>query len=193
MSSKSAKQIPTCCKGSFFTAFYPSHKKCYLCTATLHWPLIKWCMMESKLLLKCKYSLKRQISNQSKKFKTYMTRELILMWERLSTNALIMFSNFRPKTLKASNLQNYIIFAIISLSKMLRPTDLNSWVGNWEHLTSMEKVFTNSMKDNMSHQLPSTAQSIRGNLISSEIIWGRWKHQCFSNVNIFWWHNLHSF
>ena len=125
------------------------------------------------------------ISNHSKIFKTYMmTRKLIVMWERFSTSALITFSNFWPKTLKASHLQNYIIFAIISLSKMLRPTDLNSWVGNWEHLTSMEKVFTNSMKDNMSHQLPSTAaQSIRGNLISSEIIWAIWKHQCLSNVN----------
>ena len=49
---------------SLIKSLYPSNKKCYLCTATLHWPLIKWCMMESKLLLNCKYSLHRHFKPQ---------------------------------------------------------------------------------------------------------------------------------
>ena len=54
----------------------------------------------------------------------------------------------------------------------------------------MEKVFWNSMKDNMS-QLPPTAQSIKGNLISSQMIPGKWNRarQCLQlkteQVNLF--------
>ena len=169
---------------SLIKSLYPSNKKCYLCTATLHWPLIKWCMMESKLLLNCKYSLHRHFKPQQNFQDLHDDKKVDCYVRKIFHKRFNHVFKLLTKDFKSFPLAKLYNFCNNFFVKNVEPTDLNSWVGNWEHLTSMEKVFTNSMKDNMSHQLPSTAaQSIRGNLISSEIIWAKWKHQCLSNVN----------
>ena len=111
-------------------------------------------------------------------------------------------THFRPSNEKQSHFYEIIFFFFKIFDFYQKHWGSVTWIVDWEmgSIWLQWKNFSRiQFQDNMSssHQVPSTAQSIRGNSISWEIFPGKWwnrtKHQCSSFFLTEWQLLTHSF